>query len=232
MLNLWDFSFERRSRKDAVSSSVPAFYLCPSKSIPFFAVLRPPCPFRDIWTRVVLSARHPLAQRRNYVGPRDALGPRLKKIEITPVANGSPLDPAASPWDLTPSDGHDPRSSSILLRPSTDVIGATKKILRAQIGGSWTIAEREVDPRSKKFLHILYLFYWILSFIIMSSLKEISSFKARSKKNINKYSMLFIIIIICTYYLLCWNSQYRMFIIAIANETMQVIQSMTVFENI
>lgn len=100
VLNLWDFSFERRSRKDAVPVPPPAFNI---DSV-FFAVFRPPRPFRDIWTRVVLSARHPLAQRRNYVGPRDALRPRLKKIEITPVANGSPHDPAASPWDLTPSD--------------------------------------------------------------------------------------------------------------------------------
>lgn len=150
-------------------------YLCPSISIPFFAVPRPPRQFRDIWTRVVLSARHPLAQRRNYVGPRDALGPRLKKIEITPVANGSPLDPAAFPWDLTPSDDYDPRPSSILLRPSTDVIGTTKEILRAQIGGSLDNSWPSVNIRYS-YIHYLsndyLLSYWAIR-------KEI--FKVRSK---------------------------------------------------
>jgi len=100
VLNLWDFSFERRSRKDA--SSVPVLPL-PFDIDFFFRRSSPTALVSRYMNEGGLSARHPLAQRRNYVGPRDALGLRLKKIEITPVANGSPLDPTASPWDLTPS---------------------------------------------------------------------------------------------------------------------------------
>jgi len=126
LLNLWDFSFERRPRKVATSSTLSHPLPLLLDIDPFF---RPPRQFRDIWTRVVLNGRHPLAQKTKLHWPS-----RRPRAEIEKNRNYTRRERklarfrhVLTRFPPSPRYNHNPRSSSTLLRLSMDVIGAAKE---------------------------------------------------------------------------------------------------------
>lgn len=131
-----------------------------------------------------------MAQRRNYVGPRDALGPRLKKIEITPVANESQLDPVALPRDSAPDDYDLPPLCDL-----TDVIRAAKEISKAQVGGFYVLGERVVDRRrGRKFPNVMRRTLSFAITLIKKKREKEKSIETRSRKNqsLSRCSLIFL----------------------------------------
>lgn len=124
-----------RSRKDA-ASSVPALPL-PFDIDSFFRRSPPTAPVSRYMNEGGLKREASLGTKTKLRRPSRRPRAEIEKNRNYTRRERKPARSRRIPMRFNPlRREYDPRPSSILLRPSTDVIGATKEILRAQIGGS------------------------------------------------------------------------------------------------